>query len=158
MACPFLSACLCLCEWTGCPGPDGSSRRVGSRRVGSRPSPSSSRCDGSHISVSTMVGLVWAGWPAPRALRVSDQSGRILDSYSMVAMEYDKGKISARGREISWLNHPCYLGYKGEVGYKYIYIYTCIAYVSCPHHPYIVYQLPDTHGEHEKMKSFIFIY
>ena len=36
----------------------------------------------------------------------------------MVAMEYDKGKISARGREISWLNHPCYLGYKGEVGYK----------------------------------------
>ena len=33
-------------------------------------------------------------------------------------MEYDKGKISARGREISWLNHPCYLGYKGEVGYN----------------------------------------
>ena len=36
----------------------------------------------------------------------------------MVAMEYDKGKINARGREISWLNHPCYLGYKGEVGYN----------------------------------------
>ena len=33
-------------------------------------------------------------------------------------MGYDKGKISATGREISWLNHPCYLGYKGEVGYK----------------------------------------
>ena len=24
MACPFSSACLGLCEWTGCPGPDGS--------------------------------------------------------------------------------------------------------------------------------------
>ena len=36
-------------------------------------------------------------------------------------MEYDKGKISARGREISWLNHPCYLGYKGEVGYKHMF-------------------------------------
>ena len=35
-------------------------------------------------------------------------------------MEYAKGKISARGREISWLNHPCYLGYKGQVGYKII--------------------------------------
>ena len=33
-------------------------------------------------------------------------------------MEYAKGRISARGREISWLNHPCYLGYKGEVGYN----------------------------------------
>ena len=55
----------------------------------------------------------------PCALRVSNQSGR---SYSTVAMEYAKGKISARGREISWLNHPCYLGYKGEVGYKHNYI------------------------------------
>ena len=53
----------------------------------------------------------------PCALRVSNQSG---SSYSTVAMEYAKGKISARGREISWLNHPCYLGYKGEVGYNII--------------------------------------
>ena len=64
--------------------------------------------------------LGWAGWPAPCALRVSNQSG---GSYSTVAMEYAKGKISARGREISWLNHPCYLGYKGEVGYKGVFVY-----------------------------------
>ena len=127
----------CLCEWTGCPGPDGSSRRVGSRC-------DSSRCGGSHsvstqattpfegqhskmlmdtpflvlrnVYIATFVKLLgWAGRPAPCALRVSNQLGR---SYSTVAMEYAKGKISARGREILWLNHPCYLGYKGEVGYK----------------------------------------
>ena len=34
MACPFSSACLGLCEWTGCPGPDGSSRRIGSIGMG----------------------------------------------------------------------------------------------------------------------------
>ena len=32
-------------------------------------------------------------------------------------------------------------------------LYICIAYVSCPQHPYIVCQLSYTHGEHEKMKS-----
>ena len=37
-------------------------------------------------------------------------------------------------------------------------LYTSIAYVSCQHHPYIVYQLPDTHGERENMKSLIFIH
>ena len=114
-------------------GPDGSRRRVDNRH-------DSSRCGSSHsvrtratgpfegrhsknghpislllryVYVATILG--WAGRPAPCALRVSNQSGR---SYSTVAMEYAKGKISARGREISWLNHPCYLGYKGEVGYK----------------------------------------
>ena len=69
-----------------------------------------------NVYVATLFKLLgWAGRPAPCALRVSNQSGR---SYSTVAMEYANGKISARGREISWLNHPCYLGYKGEVGYK----------------------------------------
>ena len=51
----------------------------------------------------------------PYALRASNQSDR---SYSMVAMEYAKGKINAREREISWLNHPYCPGYNGEVGYK----------------------------------------
>ena len=73
-----------------------------------------------HISFTTKCLHCYAfqvarlGWPAS-ALCVSNQSGRI---YSTVAMEYAKGKISAQGREISWLNHPCYLGYKGEVGYN----------------------------------------
>ena len=104
--------------WTSCPGPDGSSRRVSSRH-------GSSRCGGSHISFSTretkvgtrkwtcrfsftakclhcyafQVAIGWAGQPAPCAL-----SGRYKIVYSTVAMEYTKGKISARGREIS-LNH-----------------------------------------------------
>ena len=50
MSDPFSSACLGLCEWTGCLGPNGSSRQVGSRR-------DSSRCGGSY-SVST-----WATGP-----------------------------------------------------------------------------------------------
>ena len=103
IACPFSSACLGLCEWTGCPGPDSSSRRVGRRC-------DSSRCGGSHsvstqatspfegqhskmlmdtpflvlqnVYIATFVKLLgWAGRPAPCALRVSNQLGR---SYSMV--------------------------------------------------------------------------
>ena len=54
-----------------------------------------------NVYVATLFKLLgWTGRPAPCALRVSDQSG------STVVMEYDKGKISARGREISWLTTP----------------------------------------------------
>ena len=42
-------------------------------------------------------------------------------------MEYAKGKISARGREITWLNHPCYLGYRVRWDINYYYL----SYVFC---------------------------
>ena len=46
-------------------------------------------------------------------------------------MEYDKGKISASGREVSQLNHPCYLGYKAEVGYKLYIMYNHFVLCTC---------------------------
>ena len=52
-----------------------------------------------NVYIATLFELLGlAGWLAPCALRVSNQSGK---SYTTVAMEYAKGKISARGREIS---------------------------------------------------------
>ena len=50
MSDPFSSACLGLCEWTTCPGPDGSSRQVGSRC-------DSSRCGGSYSVNTGATGL-----------------------------------------------------------------------------------------------------
>ena len=39
-----------------------------------------------NVYIATLFKLLgWAGWPVPCALCVSDQSGRILNSYSMVA-------------------------------------------------------------------------
>ena len=82
-----------VCEWTGC--------RVLTVVVG-----------GSVVGV-IVVGVAVVTAPC---MYPTNQVG-VIARYA-VAMEYAMGKISARGREILWLNHPCYLGYKGEGRYK----------------------------------------
>ena len=98
MACPFLSACLGLFEWTGCPGADADVTTTTPTTATPTTNPptttvrtqatglSAQANAGGHaislslqnVHVATLIKLLgWTGQPVPCALRVSDQSGRI---------------------------------------------------------------------------------